>query len=76
MAGDRAGAAAFIEMEFKNLLHLSHRQPSLCHPNSLGRIAEIRGVGRPPESHQNPPPRGGGYLGEIGWLPCENRWLP
>ena len=72
MAGDRAGVAALVEVEFKNLLHLSHRQPSLCHPISLGQIAEIRGVGRCPESHQDPPPRGlaisvreGGYHREI-----------
>ena len=70
MDRDRAGAAALVEMKRKNLLHLSHRQPSPCHRIPLGPIAKIREVGRHPQSHQNLPPRRGGYFGENGWLLC------
>ena len=67
---DGAGAAALVEMKRKNLLHLSHRQPSPCHRIPLGQFAKIRDVGRHTESNQNPPPRRGGYFGENRWLLC------
>ena len=57
-------------MKRKYLLRFPHRQPSPCHRFPLGQIAEARAVGRHPESLQMPPPRGGGYFGDTGWLLC------
>ena len=68
MDRDRPRAAALVEMKRKYPLRFPHRQPSPCHRSPLGHIAEARAVGRHPESLQNPPPRGGGYFGDTGWL--------
>ena len=43
MDRDRPGAAPLLEMIRKDLLHLSHRQPSPCHPISPGTIAKPEG---------------------------------
>ncbi len=65
---NRPPTAALVEMKRKYPLRFPHRQPSPCHRFPLGQIAEARAVGQHPESIQNPPPQGGGYFGDTGWL--------